>query len=190
MPALQWKPVLAAGICAGLVQVAAGVTMYLAGVYFAPWSGLVSLVLLAASIVVGVRWYVAHVLERQVTYVTAFLAGAGIAVVAGLVYVTYNILSVSLVYPNFLEDMARARLAAQAGSLDPSQAAARLASLRRSTTLTGVVTANLRAFCLFGTVISALAAVGFHLAFPSRSSEGTRMTPAAEGVLRGGLRRP
>jgi hypothetical protein len=170
MPALRWKPLLVAGIGSGLVQVAAGMTMYVLGVYFAPWSGLVSLALLAAALVLGVWWYVIHVLHRQVTYVTALLAGLAIAVATGLVYATYNVLSVSFVYPHFLEDMAEARVAArQAGGLDTAHAAELLASLRASTTLASVVASNLRAFCLFGTVVSALAALGFRSAFPPRS---------------------
>ena len=176
MPVLHWKPLLTAGLCSGLVQVTAGVTMYVAGVYFAPWSGLVSLALLAAAVVVGLKWYVTHVLDRRITYVAALLAGVAIAVVTGLVYVTYNVISVTLVYPHFLDDMARARFAAiQTGGADPAQAADLLASLRARTTLAGVVAANLRAFCFFGTAISALVAIGLRYAFPPRPREARPM---------------
>ena len=45
------------GVMAGVVQVIAGVAMYLAGVYFKPWSMLVTGVVLLLCIVVGTRWY-------------------------------------------------------------------------------------------------------------------------------------
>ena len=121
MTPLRWKPLLAAGLCSGLLQVVAGVAMYVAGVYFAPWSGFVSLALLAAAVVFGLRWYVTHVLDRRTTYVGALFAGVTIAVVTGLVYVVYNFISVSLLYPHFLDDMAQARFAAQANGLDPAR---------------------------------------------------------------------
>ena len=168
MTAFRWKPLLAAGLCSGLLQVAAGVAMYVAGVYFAPWSALVSLGLLATALVVGLRWYVTHVLERT-TYAGALFAGVTIAVVTGLVYVVYNFISVSFLYPHFLDDMARARFAVQANGLDPARAAELLASVRASTTLSGVMAANLLGFCVFGTAISALVALGFRYAFPPRS---------------------
>ena len=168
MTPLRWKPLLAAGLCSGLLQVVAGVATYVAGVYFAPWSGFVSLALLAAAVVFGLRWYVTHVLDRRTTYVGALFAGVTIAVVTGLVYVVYNFISVSLLYPHFLDDMAQARFAAQANGLDPARATDLLASLRASTTLSGVIAANLRGFCVLGTAISALAALGFLYAFPPR----------------------
>jgi hypothetical protein len=78
------------------------------------------------------------------------------------VYVTYNIVSISFVYPHFLEDMAQAQFARrQSPGLDQSQARWMLESLRAQTTIGGVAANNLRAFCLVGTVLSALTAIGF-----------------------------
>ncbi len=54
------KALLGVGVIAGGAQAVAGVAMYLAGVYFAPWSMLVSLFLLVVCIVVGTRWYTLH----------------------------------------------------------------------------------------------------------------------------------
>ena len=45
------------GLVAGAVQAAAGLAMYLAGVYFAPWSMGVSVGVFLVCLVVGTRWY-------------------------------------------------------------------------------------------------------------------------------------
>jgi hypothetical protein len=47
------KALIGIGVLAGVAQAFAGAAMYLAGVYFAPWSMLVTLVLLVVCIVVG-----------------------------------------------------------------------------------------------------------------------------------------
>ena len=171
MPDLRWRSLLLAGTCSGLVQVAAGIAMYTAGLYFAPWSGGVSRLLLAAGIIAGVRWYVVHVIDRRVTYSTALVAGVVIAVVTGLVYAAYNVVSVTFLYPGFLEDLAQARFAmGQGSSVDPARASDLLASLRAETTLSSVVVGNVRGMCLVGTAVSVLSAVGFRFAFPPRPS--------------------
>lgn len=153
------KSLAAAGLASGLVQVVAGVAMYLSGVYFAWWSALVSLALLALCIAVATRWYVTRVLEGRSTYLTALLVGFVIAASAGLVYVTYNIVSISFVYPGFLDDMARAELARRQSV--GGQEGQVFESLRARTTIGMVVANNLRAFLLFGTVLSALTAIAF-----------------------------
>jgi hypothetical protein len=159
---LQLRPLIAVGLVSGLVQVAAGVAMYLAGVYFAVWSGPLSLLLLAVCIAGGTWWYVTRVLGGRSTYLTALLVGIGIAVSTAVVYVAYNLVSISLVYPHFLEDMAQARFARrQALGLDPSQAGQVLESVRAQTTLWTVVVGNLTFLCVRGAVVAALAALVF-----------------------------
>ena len=157
---LRWRPLLAAGLVSGLAQIVAGVVMYLSGVYFAAWSALVSLLLLAVGIAGGTRWYVVRVLGGRSTYLTALLVGIVIGVSTGLVYVIYNIVSISFVYPHFLEDMVQAEFARrQSAGLDPSRARQVLDTLRARTTIGTVVANNLRAFSLFGAVLSALTAI-------------------------------
>ncbi|RPJ82182.1 MAG: DUF4199 domain-containing protein [Acidobacteria bacterium] len=181
MTAVQWRALALAGLVAGLVQVAAGVTMYLAGVYFAPWSALVNLVVLAACIVAGNVWSRTHVFEGRTTYLRALLVGVVIAVSTGLVYITYNVVSVSFVHPHFLEDMVQARFAArQAMALDPSGASQALHSLRAETTLGLIVANNFRFLCVTGTVLSALIAVP--LAFIGKRSSGTAAAGATTGA--------
>lgn len=163
---LRWKPLLAAGLISGLMQVIAGVVMYLSGVYFAVWSGIVSLLLLAACIAAGTRWYVTRVLGGRTTYWTALLVGIVIAVVTGLVYATYNVVSISFVYPHFLEEMAQAEFARRRPGLDQSQTRQVLESLRARTTMGTIVVNNLRAFTAAGTVLAALVAVAFRKSGP------------------------
>ena len=171
----RWTPLFAIGLVSGLIQVTLGVAMYLAGIYFAPGSLLVNLLVFAASIAVGTLWYGRHVLEGRTTYWNALLAGVVIGVCTGLVYVTYNVLSISFVYPHFLEDMVQAEFARQqALGMDRSQAAQALESLRRETTLWRLVTGNLSGFVRFGIVLSALTAIAFRRKRETQGVAGVR----------------
>jgi hypothetical protein len=105
------KVLIGLGVTAGVVQAAAGVAMYLAGVYFAPWSMLVSLFVLLVCIVVGTRWYRDHYLNGEITYLQALSVGIAISVSTGLVYAVYNMVSISWFYPNFLDEVVRSRMA-------------------------------------------------------------------------------
>ena len=91
---------------AGLIQVAAGIVMYLAGVYFAPWSMGVSILVLLACILVGVARHRASGLGGTMTFGQAAGAGAAIAFGTGLLYAIYNFISISFVYPDFLGQVA------------------------------------------------------------------------------------
>ena len=140
---LQWRPLLGVGALSGFAQIAAGVLMYAFGVYFAAWSGLVSRAVLLACIAVGTWWYVRRVLGERSTYATALVIGITITLCTALLYGTYNVISMSFVYPHFLEDMARA------------------IPLREPPTFAMVVANNFRGFCLMGAVISAVTAIAF-----------------------------
>jgi hypothetical protein len=172
----QWKPLAAIGLVSGLIEVTIGVALYLMGVYFAPGSLLFVVLALAACIALGTRWYARHVLDGRTTYWSAMLVGVVIALCTSLVYATYNVLSISFVYPRSLDDMVQAEFARQKTvGMDPSQAAQTLESLRRETTLWRLVAENLRGFVQFGTILSALTAIAFRrkakrsFAAPARS---------------------
>ena len=94
-------------ILGGLVQVAAGFLMYVAGVYFAPWSMGVSLLVLLVCIVVGVARYRDGALEGRMSFGQAVAAGATIAFGTGLLYAVYNVISIRFIYPDFLGEVAR-----------------------------------------------------------------------------------
>jgi hypothetical protein len=159
---IAWRPVLAAGLVSGLLQVLAGVAMYLSGVYFAAWSALVNLLLLAVCIAGGTTWYVRRVLGGRSSYLRALLVGIVITLCTGLMYATYNIVSISFVYPHFLEDMVQAAFEQRLSSgLEHSLAPQVLESLRAQTTIGAVIANNLRAFLLFGMILSALTALAF-----------------------------
>jgi hypothetical protein len=172
----EWKPLVVLGLASGLLQIALGIVLWLSGAYFAPWSGPLSLVMLAACVAAGIWWYVSRVLGGRSTYLTALTVGLVIAVSTGLLYVTYNVVSVTALYSGFLEEMARARFASLYPSgLNEPDASQALATLRAQTTLGTVVGSNLRAFCLFGTIFSALAAIPFRAregAAPRLESQG------------------
>ncbi len=171
----RWRPLVAIGLISGLIHVTIGVAMYVAGIYFLPGSLLVFNLVLAACIVAGIRWYGRHVLDGRTTYLRALLVGIAIAVCTGLVYVTYNIVSVSFVYPHFLDDMVQAEFARrQALGMDPSRAAQVLESLRRETTLWMIVTGNLKGLVRIGTLLSALTAIAFRAKPKARAALGAQ----------------
>ena len=88
-------------LVAGILQVLAGIAMYLAGVYFAPWSMAVSLGVLLVCIAGATRW------RAPSTYGQAVMVGVVISAGTGLVYALYNVISISFFYPDFLNQMAR-----------------------------------------------------------------------------------
>ena len=107
------RALIGVGVVCGLAQVVAGVAMYLGGVYFAPWSMLVSVLLLLVCIVVGTRWYAAHCLNSKITYFQSLSVGIVISISTGLIYALYNLISISWFYPNFLDEVVRARIGHQ-----------------------------------------------------------------------------
>ncbi len=154
-------PLVAVGLIAGLAHVVVGVALYLAGVYFEPFSLRVMIGLLAACIAVGTWWYGKYVLGGRITYWKALLVGVVISVCSALVYVTYNIISVSFVYAHFLEDMVQAQFARASAGIDPARAAELLDSLRAQLTLRTLVVGNLTAVCRLGTMFSVVISLGF-----------------------------
>jgi len=101
----NWKTLIAIGLLAGLIQVATGVAMYVAGVYFASWSMLVSVFVLLLCIVLGTRWYRDSVQKGQITVGQALVVGIVISICTGVIYGIYNVISISFFYPRFLEDL-------------------------------------------------------------------------------------
>jgi hypothetical protein len=138
------------GVLAGLAQVSAGVAMYVAGVYFAPWSMLVSLVVLQICIVVGTRWYARHFLPEGISYKEVVIVGVVISVSTGLVYAIYNLVSIAFIYPHFLDDMVRATVAQRSGES--------FEALRAQVSAPGIAIPNLIRLSVFGTVLSLVSA--------------------------------
>jgi len=147
------KVLIGLGVSAGVAQAFAGVVMYLAGVYFAPWSFLVTLVLHLVCIVVGTRWYAANYLNGEITYLQALTVGIVISVSTGLVYAIYNMVSISWFYPNFLDEVVRARMAQ--APID-QHGSASFASMRAEATAAGIAISNLIRLSVFGSVFSLL----------------------------------
>ena len=149
----NWKTLFAIGLLAGLIQVALGVAMYLAGIYFVPWSIFVSLLVLLLSIVFSTLWYRASTLKGQISFGQALIVGIVISVTTGIVYAVYNIISISLFYPNFLEDMINASLAAAPSSQRTPEV---IAAMRQSVTAKTIAVANLIRLSVLGTILSVL----------------------------------
>jgi hypothetical protein len=139
------KVLIGLGVTAGVAQVVVGAAMYLAGVYFAPWSMFVSLFLLLVCIVVGTRWYRDHYLNGEITYLQALTVGIAISVSTGLVYAVYNVVSISWLYPNFLEEVVRARMA-QTG-------------VRAEVTAAGIAIPNLIRLSVIGSLLSLISSL-------------------------------
>ena len=144
------------GLVAGIVQIAAGVGMYLAGVYFAPWSMIVSLVVLLSCIILGTHWYATNCLNGQITYGQAAGAGIAISVATGLCYAAYNVVSISYFYPHFIDDMTQAAMA-RAAAVPAAQAV--LAAAQSEITASSIAIGNCVRLSVFGTVLSLVSAL-------------------------------
>lgn len=158
---IQWAPLAKVGLIAGLVQVGAGIVLYSSGVYFEPWSLRLVMLLTVVSIAAGNWWYGAYVLDGQTTYWRALLAGLMISVLIAAVYATYNVVSVSFIYPHFLEDMVQAEFRRSSAGMDPALAAQLLDSLRAEVTLRNLAVGNFVSACRFGALASTVVALGF-----------------------------
>lgn len=161
MHPIRWKPLAGLALVCGLVQVAVGVVLYLAGVYFEPWALRVMMMLQAVYIVAGNWWYGKRVLGGQTTYPKALLVGVVVSVGVGAVYAVYNLVSVTFVYGHFMEDMIQAEFAQASVGLDPARAAQFLDSLRASRTLPALALANFLGASRLGVMLSVLTSVGF-----------------------------
>lgn len=144
------------GLAAGVVQSTAGVLMYVGGVYFSPWSMLVTVLVLLGCIVAGVSWYRARYARGGFGYADALLVGAAISLGTGVVYAIYNLITINFVYPNFLDEMVRARLAMQAAVGAPSGS---FESLRAGASALPIAVGNLVRLTILGVVISAIVAL-------------------------------
>ena len=152
----NWKALVLVGLVAGLAQVAAGVMMYLAGVYFASWSFLASLLLLLLCLVFGTRWYAARHLKQEITYGQALIVGIVISVSTGIVYAIYNIISISFFYPQFLDEVARF----SAGSASASQPSPEVnSSTREMITANKIALGNLIRLSVAGSLLSVFASL-------------------------------
>lgn len=143
------KALICVGVLAGLAQVVAGVAMYLAGIYFSPWSMFVSLFLLLLCIVVGTKWYAARYLNGKITYLQALSVGVVISISTGVIYALYNLISISWFYPNFLDDVARTRMAQFPGN-------ASFATIRAELSALAIAVPNLIRLSVFGSLLSLL----------------------------------
>jgi hypothetical protein len=147
------KALIGLGVSAGVAQVVAGVAMYLAGVYFAPWSIFVSLFLLLVCIVVGTRWYRDHYLNGEITYLQAVGVGVAISVSTGVVYAVYNMVSILWLYPNFLDEVVGARIGQAV--VDANS----LASMRAEVSAPGIAIPNLIRLSAVGSILSLLSSL-------------------------------
>ena len=150
------KVLIGLGVTAGAVQVVAGVAMYLAGVYFAPWSMLVSLFVLLVCIVLGTRWYRDRYLKGEISYWQAVGVGIAISVCTGLVYAVYNMVSISWLYPNFLDEVVRARLAQTGGQ---QQSTDSFAAMRAEVSAAGIAIPNLIRLAVAGSLFSLISSL-------------------------------
>ena len=147
----NWKALIAVGLLAGGIQVVAGVVMYVVGIYFVPWSMFISLAVLLLCIVYLTPRYRDSALNGQLSYRQALIIGIVISVCTGIVYAVYNLISISFFYPNFLENMINARLAAMpAGERTPEL----ISAMREGATAKTIALSNLIRLSLFGSWLS------------------------------------
>ena len=160
MQKLRWKVLLGIGLTAGILQALAGVVMYVAGVYFAAWSMLVSGVVLVLCIVLGTRWYRDNVLGGTMTYSQALIVGIVVSVSTGIIYALYNVISISFIYPDFLDEMIRDGVARiRASGLSSQQTTELVASMKRDDTLPKIALGNLIRLSILGALLSIVTSI-------------------------------
>jgi len=152
----NWKTLIAIGLLAGLIQVGTGVAMYVAGVYFAPWSILVSVLVLLLCIVFGMRWYRDSAQNGQITYGQALMVGIVISVSTGMVYAVYNIVSIQFIYSRFLEELISLNVA---GAPATERTPEFIAAVRERVTANTIALANLIRLSVVGTILSVFASM-------------------------------
>lgn len=160
MQKLRWKVLLGIGLTAGILQALAGVVMYVAGVYFAAWSMLVNCVVLVLCIVLGTRWYRDNVLGGTMTYSQALIVGIVISVSTGIIYALYNVISISFIYPDFLDEMIRDGVARiRASGLSSQLTTELVASMKRDATLPKIALGNLMRLSIIGSLLSIVTSI-------------------------------
>lgn len=170
----QTTDFLTIALVAGTVQVAAGVSMYLTGVYFAPWSMVVSLLVLLCAIVWASRRCAARLQSdgMRPRWLDMVKAGVAASVGTGVIYAIYNLVSITYVYPHFLDDMANAIVAMQVPS---SPGARSLDAVRADLSASTIAVGNLVRLSVFGSVLSVVVA----LLMSARRSSRANQTRAA-----------
>jgi uncharacterized protein DUF4199 len=160
MKKLNWRVLLLIGLTAGIVQALAGVVMYVAGIYFSAWSMLVTGLVLVLCIVLGTRWYRDNVLRGTMTYSQAVIIGIVISVATGIIYALYNVISISFIYPHFLDDMILNGVARiRAAGLSSDETAELVASLKRNATVSRIAFGNLIRLSIIGTIFSIITSI-------------------------------
>jgi uncharacterized protein YebE (UPF0316 family) len=160
MQKLNWKVLLMVGLAAGTIQALAGVVMYVAGVYFAAWSMLVSVLVLILCIILGTRWYRNNTIGGTITYSQALIVGITISVSTGIIYALYNVISISFLYPHFLDEMIGVSVARmQASGLGSEQATELIASVKQNTTLPKIALGNLVRLSIIGSFFSTITSI-------------------------------
>jgi ethanolamine transporter EutH len=160
MQKLNWKVLFVIGLTAGILQALSGVVMYVAGVYFAAWSMLVSGLVLVLCIILGTRWYRNNMLGGTMTYSQALIIGVVISVSTGIIYSLYNVISISFLYPHFLDEMIRDGVARiQASGTGSEQTSELVASMKRNTTAPKIALGNLIRLSIVGAVFSTITSI-------------------------------
>lgn len=171
MKKLNWKVLFVIGLVAGILQVLAGVVMYVGGVYFAAWSMLVSWIVLLLCIIMGTRWYRNNMLGGTMTFGQALVSGIVISVSTGLIYALYNVISISFFYSHFLDDMVREGVVRiQASGLSSEQTSELVASLKRNATVPKIALGNLIRLSIIGGVFSMITSIILRRKTPAKVS--------------------
>lgn len=94
------------------------------------------------------------------TYSQALIIGIVISVSTGIIYALYNVISISFIYSNFLDEMIRDGVARiQASGLSSEQTSELVASLKSNATAPKIAIGNLIRLSLIGAVISVVTSI-------------------------------
>lgn len=140
------KIVLLMGIISGMVQILAGIIMYICDIYFERWSLAISLFILGLCILIATIVYL-KILPKS-TYRSLLLTGILVGVCTGLLYLVYNIISISFFYPDFISQAIAASDPADSGKME---------SLNQNTLVASIALSGFLLLSISGLIISLIA---------------------------------
>jgi hypothetical protein len=99
----------------------------------------------------GTRWYTVHYLNGKISYSQALKIGIVISICTGVTYAIYNLISITWFYPNFLDQLVRARLDSATPSPENSVS---INDMRGDVSVAGIALSNLIRLSILGTLMS------------------------------------
>jgi len=153
------RRILAFGVYAGLIQVLSGIIMYYSGIYFESWSILISLAVLIVFIYTAINYYSSN--SGVSRFWKLVLPGSIVGFLCGVIYSFYNLISITFIYTDFIEEARTALLLKRSVGLTGAEIEALTNDLQSSLTTGSIAFSNLILLTLIGFASSLLISIFF-----------------------------